>query len=83
MCAACVRILEIGLILRGDESSITNRGERTWLVRVFTPEANGKRTSHNKTIHGTEDDARRYLNGFLRDRDLGYTLSPMRAWVRC
>jgi integrase len=37
----------------------------------WATDADGKRTSHNKTIHGTKDDARRYLNGFLRDRDLG------------
>jgi hypothetical protein len=51
--------------------SIKNRGQRVWLVRVFSTDADGKRTSHNKTIHGAKDDARRYLNGFLRDCDLG------------
>jgi integrase len=49
------------------------RGERTWLVRIYTgrdPQT-GKRTYANHTVHGTKKDAQQYLNGVLRERDLG------------
>jgi len=49
---------------------IIQRGERTWLVRVYLGrDANGKRKYHNKTIHGTKKDAQRYLNKVLLERD--------------
>ena len=41
-------------------------------MRVFQGrDEKGKRISHNKTIHGNKSDAQKYLNGYLRDRDLG------------
>jgi hypothetical protein len=57
---------------------IIKRGECTWLVRVSLgrdPEG-GKRRYHSHTVHGTPEDAKRYRDGFLRDRDLGATPSP-------
>jgi integrase len=51
---------------------IINRGERTWMVRVFLGrDEKGKRRDHSHTVHGTKKDAQKYLNGYLRDRDLG------------
>lgn len=54
------------------------RGERIWLVRVFLgrdPSTN-KRHYHNHTIHGSKKDAQRYLNGVLREKDLGTFIEP-------
>ena len=52
--------------------SIIARGDRTWLVRVFMErDQTGKRLYHAKTIHGTKKEAQQYLNGVVRDRDLG------------
>lgn len=52
---------------------LIRRGPRTWLVRVFMGRdpGTGKRRYHNKTIHGTKKMAQEYLNGALRDKDLG------------
>ncbi len=57
---------------------IIPRGERTWLVRVFLgrDSAKGKRRYLNKTIRGTKKDAQRFLNGVLRDIDLGTFIEP-------
>lgn len=52
---------------------IIERGERTWLVRIFVgrdPQT-GKRKYEGHTVHGTKKDAQTYLNGKLRERDLG------------
>lgn len=52
---------------------IIPRGERTWLVRVYVgrdPQTD-KRKYDNHTVHGTKKDAQAYLNGKLRERDLG------------
>jgi len=59
---------------------MVERGDNKWLVRVFTGrnDATGKRIYHNKTIHGTKKDAQRYLNGVLRDLDLGLFAEPSR-----
>ncbi len=57
--------------------SIVKRGERTWLVRISTS-ADGKRSFHNHTVHGTKKDAQRYLNATLRGRDLGVFVEPTR-----
>lgn len=54
------------------------RGPNTWLVRVSLgrdPQS-GKRKYHNKTIRGTKKDAQRYLNGIMRDLDLGTFVEP-------
>ena len=57
---------------------IISRGERTWLVRVFLgrDSQTGKRKYHNKTIRGNRKDAQKYLNGVLRDMDLGTFVEP-------
>ncbi|MEW6523654.1 MAG: tyrosine-type recombinase/integrase [Bacillota bacterium] len=54
---------------------LIQRGERTWLVRVYLGrDAEGKRKYHNKTIHGTKKDAQKYLNKVLLERDTtGFT----------
>jgi integrase len=54
------------------------RGERTWLVRVFLgrDSQTGKHKYHNKTIRGNRRDAQKYLNGMLRDLDLGTFVEP-------
>ena len=57
---------------------IIARGERVWLVRVFLGRdpSTGKRNYHNKTIHGNKKDAQKYLNGVLREKDLGTFVEP-------
>jgi integrase len=51
---------------------IVERGERTWLVRVYVGrDHTGKRKYEGHTVHGTKKDAQRYLNGKLTERDLG------------
>ena len=52
---------------------IIPRGERAWLVRIFLgrdPQT-GKRQYTGHTVHGTKKDAQTYLNGAVRERDLG------------
>ena len=44
------------------------RGERTWLVRIYVGREQGKRKYDNHTVHGTKKDAQAYLNGKLRER---------------
>ncbi|MFN8612852.1 MAG: tyrosine-type recombinase/integrase [Vulcanimicrobiota bacterium] len=57
---------------------IIKRSERTWIVRVFLGRdpRTGKRKYCNKTVHGTKKDAQAYLNGVLRDQDLGRFVEP-------
>ncbi len=57
---------------------IIHRGERTWLVRTYLgrDDDTDKRHYHNKTVRGTKKDAQRYLNGALRDKDLGTFVEP-------
>jgi integrase len=52
---------------------IIPRGERTWLVRIYVGRdaQTGKRKYDGHTVHGTKKDAQTYLNGKLRERDLG------------
>src|SRR5690606_27508749 len=59
---------------------LIQRGERTWLVRVYLRRdpVTGKRRYHNKTIHGNKKDAQRYLNQVLADKDLGTFVEPSR-----
>jgi integrase len=57
---------------------IIARGERTWLVRIYTgrdPET-GKKKFDNATLHCTKKEAESYLTAKLRDRDLGVYTSP-------
>lgn len=52
---------------------IIARGDRTWLVRIYVgrnPQT-GKRQYDNHTVRGTKKGAQTYLNGKLRERDLG------------
>jgi len=51
---------------------IIKRGDRKYLVRIYLGrDDNGKRRYLNKTINGTKKSAERWLNGALRDKDLG------------
>jgi integrase len=54
------------------------RGEKTWLGRIFLgrDSQTGKRKYHNKTIRGNKKDAQKYLNGKLREIDLGIFIEP-------
>ncbi len=62
---------------------VIQRGERTWLVRVYLgrDSTTRKRRFLNKTIHGTKKDAQRYLNGVLRDRDTGALVTPSKITI--
>jgi integrase len=61
---------------------IIQRGERTFLVRVFRGrDANGKRVYHNKTIRGSKKDAQRYATKAQREIDTGTFLEPTRESV--
>lgn len=56
---------------------LINRGERTWLVRVYLGiDAEGKRKYHNKTIHGNKNDAQKYLNKVLLEKDTTGFIEP-------
>jgi integrase len=51
---------------------IIERGERTWLVRVYIGrDRDGKRKYESHTVHGTKKDARTWLNAKLTELDLG------------
>jgi integrase-like protein len=52
---------------------IIKRGEKKYLIRIFLgrDEATGKRTWYNKTFHGTQTDAQKWLTMALRRRDMG------------
>jgi integrase len=58
---------------------LIQRGERTWLVRVYTgtdPQT-AKRSYLSKTIHGNKKEAQQYLNRVLHDRDAGIVTAGM------
>jgi integrase len=70
---------------------IIKRGKRSWQVKIFMGRnANRKQKFHRKTIHGTKKDAQRYLNGVLRQIDLGIFVEPtttslddyVKRWLR-
>lgn len=52
---------------------VIRRGDNRWMVRVYLGRdpITGKRSYHNKTIHGTKKDADKYLNKSLREIDTG------------
>jgi integrase len=52
---------------------LKRRGERTWLCRVYlgADSQTGKRRYLNKTIHGTKNDAQKWLNDALLRKDMG------------
>lgn len=52
---------------------IIPRGDHTWLVRIYIgrdPQTK-KRKYEGHMVHGTKRDAQSYLNGKMRERDLG------------
>lgn len=53
--------------------SITRRGERRWLVRLFegVDGASGKRRYRSETVHGTKKQAERVLQRMIEERSLG------------
>lgn len=56
---------------------IIKRGERTWIVRIFTGrDEKGKRRYLNKTIHGTKKDAGMYLSTTLTAISTGTFVEP-------
>jgi integrase len=57
---------------------IIPKGERKWLVRVFKGRDpnTGKKKYFSKQIHGNKKDAQKYLNGVLREIDLGIFVEP-------
>lgn len=58
---------------------LVQRGERTWLVRVFLGrDGVGRRRYHNRTVHGTKKDAQGVLNSLLTDNDRGTLIEPSR-----
>jgi integrase len=70
---------------------VIKRGKRSWQVKIFMGrDANGKQKFHRKTIHGTKKDAQRYLNGVMRQMDLGIFVEPttislvdyVKRWLR-
>jgi integrase len=52
---------------------IIRRGENKYLIRLFLgrEDATGKRHYHNKTFHGAQRDAQKWLTLALRRRDMG------------
>lgn len=51
---------------------IIKRGDKKYVVRVFMGRGeNGKRRYLNKTINGTKKTAEKWLNGALKDKDIG------------
>lgn len=56
---------------------ISKRGPNTWRVRItFGTDANGRRLSFNKTIHGPKKAAEKYLRDKLTEKDLGTFIQP-------
>jgi integrase len=57
---------------------LIQRGDRRWMVRVYLgvdPKTN-RRRYYNRFIRGSKKDAQRFLNGVLRDNDLGAFVEP-------
>lgn len=57
---------------------LIQRGDRTWLIRVYNGRVNGKRQYINRTVHGTKRDAQSVLNQMLVKRDKGALIAPQR-----
>ncbi len=57
---------------------IIPKGDRKWLVRVFKGRdpKTGKKKYYNKQINGNKKDAQKFLNGVLRDMDMGIFIEP-------
>jgi integrase len=61
---------------------IIKRGDRTWVVRVFTGrDGNGKRRYINKTIKGNKKDAETYLTTTLTNISAGTFVEPVKLTV--
>src|SRR5262249_40499971 len=62
---------------------LIKRGERTWLVRIYVGRdaQTGKRKYEGHTVHGNKTDAQTFLNGKLRERDLGIYSSVQHTLV--
>ena len=61
---------------------IIKRGDKTWLVRVFTGrDGNGKRCYRNKTIKGKKKDAETYLSATLTQISTGTFVEPLKLTV--
>ncbi len=59
---------------------IIKRGERNFVVRIFTGrDASGKRQYLNRTLKGSKKDAQALLNKLLRDKDMGTLTEPSRT----
>jgi integrase len=63
---------------------IIPRGENKFLVRIFLGRdgVTGKRRYHNATVRGTKKDAQRYMNGILREIDLGSFAEPSKLSLK-
>jgi integrase len=57
---------------------IIKKGDRKYLTRIYRgrDSQTGKRRYDNHLIHGTKKDAQTYINGRLRELDLGTYVSP-------
>jgi integrase len=61
---------------------IIKRGDKTWLVRIFTGrDGNGKRSYINKTIRGNKKDAETYLNTTLTEISTGTFVERVKLTV--
>lgn len=58
---------------------VIQRGDRTWLLRVYMGVVDGKRKYINRTVHGTKRDAQSVLNKLLTDRDSGSLTMPTKV----
>ena len=63
---------------------IIPKGERKWLVRVFMgrDSETGKKNYYSKQINGNKKDAQKFLNGVLRELDLGTFIEPSPMTVK-
>ena len=56
---------------------ILSKGTSKWLVRIFRGrDAKGKKHYFSKLVHGTKKDAQKFLNGALREIDMGIFIEP-------
>ena len=58
---------------------LIQRGDRTWLVRVYAGKVGGRRKYVNHTVHGSKKDAQQVLTKLLHERDRGSLAMPTRT----